>query len=256
MADRCDALILGGGPAGATIRALLLARAGWSVTVLERHAFPRRKVCGEYLSGTNRPLLQSLGLLDAFDDTAGPEVTRVGLFAGKREVTAELPRPRHGWGRALSREHLDAVLLNSPLRMEPTSFSRPRSVRFGVKPMSGYASPKRAKNFVRRSSWLLTAHGMAVNCRRNLRGARRASDLFGFKAHFRNVNLPAQLMPLLAFPGGYGGMVHANDGLVSISCCIRSDSAGNPPRGSRPNCGRHRRGIPERIVCRCRSRVG
>ena len=31
-------------------------------------------------------------------------------------------------------------------------------------------------------------------------------------------------MPLLVFPGGYGGMVHSDDGRVSISCCIRRDT--------------------------------
>jgi flavin-dependent dehydrogenase len=30
-------------------------------------------------------------------------------------------------------------------------------------------------------------------------------------------------MPLLAFPGGYGGMVHSDHGRVSLSCCIRRD---------------------------------
>jgi flavin-dependent dehydrogenase len=30
-------------------------------------------------------------------------------------------------------------------------------------------------------------------------------------------------MPLLAFPGGYGGMVHTDGGDVSLSCCIRRD---------------------------------
>jgi len=30
-------------------------------------------------------------------------------------------------------------------------------------------------------------------------------------------------MPLLAFPGGYGGMVHTDGGRVSLSCCIRRD---------------------------------
>jgi flavin-dependent dehydrogenase len=57
MEQRCDALVIGGGPAGATA-ALLLARAGWSVVLLERKAFPRRKVCGEYLSATSLPLLR------------------------------------------------------------------------------------------------------------------------------------------------------------------------------------------------------
>ena len=35
--------------------------------------------------------------------------------------------------------------------------------------------------------------------------------------------LPPGLMPLLAFPGGYGGMVHSDHGRVSLSCCIRRD---------------------------------
>jgi flavin-dependent dehydrogenase len=30
-------------------------------------------------------------------------------------------------------------------------------------------------------------------------------------------------MPLLIFPGGYGGMVHSDSGRLSLSCCIRRD---------------------------------
>ena len=55
------------------------------------------------------------------------------------------------------------------------------------------------------------------------REAPRPSDLFGFKAHFHNSELPAGLMPLLSFPGGYGGMVHCDGGRVSLSCCVRRD---------------------------------
>ena len=57
----------------------------------------------------------------------------------------------------------------------------------------------------------------------DLRRAARASDLFAFKARFCDSALPRDLMPLLAFPGGYGGMVHADGGRVSLSCCIRRD---------------------------------
>src|SRR5262249_52630364 len=35
--------------------------------------------------------------------------------------------------------------------------------------------------------------------------------------------LPASLMPLLSFPGGYGGMVHCDSGRMSLSCCVRRD---------------------------------
>src|SRR5690349_19918246 len=43
-----DALVIGGGPGGATA-ALLLARAGWNVVLAEKTAFPRSKVCGEFI---------------------------------------------------------------------------------------------------------------------------------------------------------------------------------------------------------------
>jgi flavin-dependent dehydrogenase len=51
----------------------------------------------------------------------------------------------------------------------------------------------------------------------------RPSDLFGFKAHFLDARLPTGLMPLVAFPGGYGGLVHTDHGRVSLSCCLRRD---------------------------------
>ena len=44
-----DAVIIGAGPAGSTV-AIELARAGWSVALIEKQRFPRRKVCGECTS--------------------------------------------------------------------------------------------------------------------------------------------------------------------------------------------------------------
>jgi flavin-dependent dehydrogenase len=52
----------------------------------------------------------------------------------------------------------------------------------------------------------------------------RDKDLFGFKAHFSGARLAPGLMPLVLFPGGYGGMVHTGGGRVSFSCCIRRDA--------------------------------
>ncbi|WP_367118856.1 NAD(P)/FAD-dependent oxidoreductase, partial [Mesorhizobium sp.] len=43
------------------------------------------------------------------------------------------------------------------------------------------------------------------------------------------------LMPLLVFPGGYGGMVSADHGRLSISCCIRRDMLARLRKHPGPN---------------------
>jgi len=47
--ESCDALIVGGGPAGSTL-AWKLARAGLAVTLLEKEKYPREKLCGGWIT--------------------------------------------------------------------------------------------------------------------------------------------------------------------------------------------------------------
>ncbi len=237
MADRCDALVIGGGPGGAAT-ALLLARAGWSVVLVERKPFPRRKVCGEYLSATNLPLLAQLGIADEFRDRAGPRVERVGLFAGRTVLAAELPRLAADWGRALGREHLDTLLLERAAAAgvdvrQPWWAGRLLAEGDAYRCRIQAADSNAAADVS--APVVVAAHGswdpgpLPTQCPR---GPGRPADLLGFKAHFRNGDLPAGLMPLLVFPGGYGGMVHSDDGRVSLSCCVRRDRLALLRRGA------------------------
>ena len=57
-----DAVVVGAGPAGAAT-AILLAREGLSVVLLDRARFPRDKICGEYLSPEGSRILERLGVL-------------------------------------------------------------------------------------------------------------------------------------------------------------------------------------------------
>lgn len=67
--DRVDVTVVGGGPAGSTVAALL-ARAGRRVVVIERERFPRYQI-GESLLSATLPILAHTGVL--------PKVERAGF---------------------------------------------------------------------------------------------------------------------------------------------------------------------------------
>jgi flavin-dependent dehydrogenase len=224
-----DAVIIGGGPAGATA-AVRLAQAGWSVAVIEKCCYPRRKVCGEFLSATNLPVLQRLGAADAFLDLAGPPVTQVGLFAHSTVLTAKMPRPAigaDGFGRALGREHLDTLLLARAAEAGAHVW-QPCSVVTLSKAVDGYACQIASKEERRtveiRASLIIAAHGFwergALPTQPRARSPCPA-DLLAFKAHFHNSSLARDLMPLFVFAGGYGGMAHTDHERLSVSFCIQ-----------------------------------
>jgi 2-polyprenyl-6-methoxyphenol hydroxylase-like FAD-dependent oxidoreductase len=103
-----DAVVVGGGPAGSTC-ALLLARAGLAVTLVERAAFPRRKVCGEYLNSGAVRLLDRLGVLH--DVRAAAHALKGVRLVPPRAPSVELPFS--DGALSCARETLDAILLRA-----------------------------------------------------------------------------------------------------------------------------------------------
>ena len=115
MTDRWDIVVVGAGPAGATT-ALLLARAGASVLLMDRARFPRDKACSEYLSPATTEILERLGggILDAVEGAAHAKLygmkvvapcgaTMCGRFRGG-------PRP---YSFALPRTTFDTILISA-----------------------------------------------------------------------------------------------------------------------------------------------
>jgi 2-polyprenyl-6-methoxyphenol hydroxylase-like FAD-dependent oxidoreductase len=144
-----DVVIVGGGPAGSAT-ALRLARAGVAVRVIERAAFPRRKVCGEYLSSGAVDALERLGVLNRVRAEAAP-LHGVRLVAeGAPPVTLPFGRP----ALACARETLDALLLDAAAaagavvergRAEELLFEDGRCGGVGVRTAAGALEPRRAR---------------------------------------------------------------------------------------------------------------
>ena len=220
-----DAVVIGGGPAGSTT-ALLLARAGWKVALIEKSRFPRPKVCGEFISASTFPLLAELGLLERVRVLAGPEVRRVAIFAGEGVSTAAMPSvvgPFGQWGRALGRDQLDLLLLEAASRAGAELWQPCRVIDIAPSHQVWRCELGReGKRIALVATTIVAANGSWAKSPwlPDCDAPHRESDLLAFKAHFQGADLAPDVMPLLVFPGGYGGMVTSDGGRVSLSCCI------------------------------------
>lgn len=82
--SKSDLLIIGAGPAGCAAAATALQR-GLSVTIVDKFAFPRDKLCGGLVTGRSMRVLKELFSLDPISDLF-VKTNHIRLCAGDREL--------------------------------------------------------------------------------------------------------------------------------------------------------------------------
>jgi 2-polyprenyl-6-methoxyphenol hydroxylase-like FAD-dependent oxidoreductase len=218
--------VIGAGPAG-SVAAMLLARAGWDVSLIEQHRFPRDKVCGECLSSLGIDVLARLGLDNVVRSHGAIPLHFTHLHAADGR-SATIPLPREMWG--ISRHILDQVLLleaarvgvqvRQPARCESldTATGRPMiRVRDLFTNVVEEQSP----------DWLIVADGKST-----LFGEPPLPTKdFGLKAHFKDVEGPGDAIELFGTLGTYGGLapIEANrwNAAFSVPVQLLRDHAGD-----------------------------
>ncbi len=118
MTDRWDAVVVGAGPAGATT-ALLLARAGASVLLIDRARFPRDKACSEYLSPATTEILARLDRDVLAEVESAAHAKLYGMKVVAPSGAAMCGRFRGGprpYSFALPRTTFDTMLLTAARR--------------------------------------------------------------------------------------------------------------------------------------------
>jgi flavin-dependent dehydrogenase len=204
--------VIGAGPAGC-VTAIVLARAGVQVSVVEQHRFPREKVCGECLSTLAIQTLEGLGVASTLKDL-GPAVLREARIHTVNGATYPVKLPGVMWG--VSRAVLDAFLLAHAAEAGAEVLQPARCE--GVEGPGVVRVRDLVSNEVRKveGDWVVVAEGKGG---RSQSPAPATGDL-GIKAHFEDVDGPRDVIELFGVRGAYGGLAAIERGIWNAAFSV------------------------------------
>jgi flavin-dependent dehydrogenase len=212
-----EVVVLGGGLAGSSA-AILLARAGRNVSLIEKEAKPQHKVCGEFLSIEALTYLRNLGVNVS---ALGAVPIRSVRLAGRLGISeTQLPFE----AMSLTRRMLDEELLRL-------------AAEAGVRVLRGCQVLNLEKE---QSQWNVTLQNNSVitspvtflaTGKHELRGQPPRcgvhADLIAFKMYWKLTSSQMEELSdhveLNLYHGGYAGLQPVEDGVVNL-CCLVSRS--------------------------------
>jgi geranylgeranyl reductase family protein len=127
-----DVAIVGAGPAGSSL-AILLARSGYDVLLIDRARFPRDKACGDFVSPRAFQLLSALGCASAIEALdALPVRTAEVVLDGELLALNDIPDVGDvpGIGRVIPRRDLDDIVFRAACASGAESLQGCRVVDF------------------------------------------------------------------------------------------------------------------------------
>lgn len=220
-----EVIVVGGGPAGSTT-ALLLARAGHSVLLLDKARFPRHKACSEYVNAGGVAVLEELGMLDDAMAAGAHRLTEMRIHSpAGGQFTARFDRAspgRHAIG--LSRYRLDAMLLDAARAAGVTVMERTHARNVWLQPgapvtvevsSGGTSTTLRAPLIVGADG-----HHSCVTRSLELDQTRRWPRRVGLVGHYQQVSGNNHGGDMYVTSDGYAGLAPLEDGITNIAVVV------------------------------------
>ncbi|HEX8369734.1 MAG TPA: FAD-dependent monooxygenase [Pyrinomonadaceae bacterium] len=243
-------VIAGAGPAGASA-AIRLAQNDFRVTLIEREKFPRRKLCGEFISPECLAHFRALGVFDEMLSAGGERIAKTVFYEPDGKSVA-VPSEWFFQGGAgalsLSRAEMDFRLLERARGVGVEVLEETQAVGLltedeivcGVKARGENGAIKEISadltidatgragvlgKLVEREFQRRDAEGK-LRIAKNLRRPKtedRKPKLIGFKTHLKNAEIESGVCEIYFFRGGYGGLSRVENNLANHCFLIQSE---------------------------------
>lgn len=211
--EKRGVIIIGGGLAGLTA-AIHLAQKGVRITLFEKDAFPRHKVCGEYLSREVKPYFDMLKipLIDL-----QPKIISRLLYStpSGRSLEVQLPLGAYGVSRYALDHMLYKTAVENGVEVIPEKVLEVEFLEdfFRVKTaQKEYYAANVLGGFGKRSI-------LDKNLDRNF--FKKSAPWVAVKAHYELKGFPKDLVALHNFRGGYCGLSSTETGSINM-CYLAS----------------------------------
>jgi geranylgeranyl reductase family protein len=221
--ERFDALVVGSGPAG-SIAALVLARGGARVALVDKAAFPRQKACGDLIGPRGVQLLRELRL-EVPDAARVSDMVVVGPTGHRVRLPAPPGRTYPGHGIVVQRSLFDVTLQRAAIAAGAEFFEgRADEAIEDAGQLAGFslASTSRSSMVRVRADVIVGADGATSRVAEAARLTAPDRVLWGFavRAYLEHpVELPHIMFwtpaPGAAFPG-YGWVFPAGEGRANV----------------------------------------
>lgn len=213
MQPQIQVAIIGGGLAGLTA-AIHLLQKGYKVTVFEKNAYPKHKVCGEFISNEVVPYWQQLGI--NLQDLKPTTITNtiISIPSGKK---LEAVLPMGGFG--ISRFTLDHYLSNQVVQLGGTIIqTNIEHIAF----QENYFLLKTNEGQTYTSLITLGCYGKRSNLDIHLKRdfIQKKSPWLAVKAHYLG-DFPNDLVALHNFEGGYCGVSKVENDRINICYLVQ-----------------------------------
>ena len=218
-----DVLVVGAGPAG-SVAALVLARAGARVRLVDRARFPRAKLCGDTLNPGALAALDRHGASAGVRARALPVTGMVVTGPGGARVVGEYGGGVRG--AAITRANLDDLLLEEAVRagvqFDEGVVVRAPLLAAGGSRVAGVRVAARADEHDLRARLVIAADGRHSRVAFNLGLARYAPHprRWAFGAYYDGVEGLTTLGEMHIRGDGYVGVAAVPGGLTNV-CVVR-----------------------------------